>query len=188
MRGKSGLYKVNCLFGNYNVITTDVKTNNLSMRGRRDDLKIRSFSFLASALFLIITLNVTGQQRQTEYTDEELITFIQVAREIMPLQEESQMRMIEEIENEGLSIERFNMILEAHSMGQDIDYTEEEHEAFHNALDGIQDVQEEYEEKIFDVIRDEGMSPDRYQAILADYQQDPELQRRVNTLIEGGED
>ena len=158
------------------------------MSGRESKWLIKVFSLLLMTSILMISFRGSAQPQQTEYTDEELKTFIRVARDIMPLQQESQMRMLEEIEDAGLSVERFNMILEAHSMGQEIDITEDEMNAFHNALEAVQEVQSEYEQIIFDAIREEGISPERYLAIFADYQQDPELQMRVNELMEGMEE
>ncbi len=158
------------------------------MDGSRNKLLIKFFSLLIMMSFMVISSRVAGQQPQNEYSDEELITFIRAAREVMPLQQESQMRMIEVIEDEGLSVERFNMILEAHGMGEEIDISEDEMNAFHSALERVQEVQAEYEERIFDTIDDQGMDPKRYLAIFADYQQDPELQMRVNQLMQEKEE
>jgi hypothetical protein len=118
------------------------------------------------------------------YSDEQLESFVEAAMEVMPIQEESQLKMIEEIEQKDLTVERFNMILETRLSGQDPDIPEEEMEAFESALESIQQIQLEYQEKIINAIEDAGMTPAMYEEIIANYQQDPELQMRVDGIME----
>ncbi len=130
-----------------------------------------------------------GQSPQpAEYSDVELVTFITAAMKIMPLQQESQMKMIEKIEEEDLTVEKFNNILESFSTGENADASEAELESFNNAMEEIQEVQMEYEVTITDAITEEGITPARYQEIMAVYQQDPELQMRINILMEEMQD
>ncbi len=123
-------------------------------------------------------------QQPAEYSDDDLLVFINAAIKVMPLQQESQVKMIGKIEDEDLTVEKFNNILEAFSTGQEAEATESEMESFNNAMDAIQDVQLEYEEIIGKAITDEGITPAKYEEILINYQQDPELQMRVNMLME----
>ncbi len=124
------------------------------------------------------------QMQPAEYSDNELIVFITTAQKVMPLQQESQEEMIESIEDEDLTVEKFNHILEAHSTGQEADATADEIESFNIAMEAIQEIQFEYEQLIVETITDEGMAPAKYEEILANYQQDPELQMRVAVLME----
>jgi hypothetical protein len=156
--------------------------------------KNRNLSWIFSLLIFVATAfpyQVSSQQppdggaeRSVAYTDEELVDFIKVAQKVMPLQHESQMKMISEIEEQQLTLERFNEILEAHSIGETVEVPEEELEAFHNALENIQLVQEQYTEIISEVIVVEGMAPETYEEIIFNYQQDPELQMRINQLLD----
>lgn len=130
-----------------------------------------------------------GQSPQpAEYSDDELVTFIAAAQKIMPLQQESQMKMIEKIEEEDLTVEKFNNILESFSTGENADASEAELKSFNNAMEEIQEVQMEYEVTITDAITEEGITPAKYEEIMAVYQQDPELQMRVNILMEEMQD
>ena len=69
-------------------------------------------------------------------------------------------------------------------MGLDPDVTEEEMEAFETALLAIQAIELEYNEKIVEEIDDTEITPEKYEEIMAYYQQDPELQVRVNQVME----
>jgi hypothetical protein len=152
------------------------------------------FSFLMIFPALLSTSQISSRQqsgqqfsRSGEYSDEELMSFISASRQVMPLQQESQLRMIREIEEENFSIERFNMILEAHTRGMEVETSDEEMESFNNVLESIQEVQIEYEEKIIGAIEREGLSVEQYQAIFSSYQQNTELQMRINALMEAME-
>jgi hypothetical protein len=103
----------------------------------------------------------------------------------MPLQEESQIKMIGEIEDRQLSVERFSVILEVQQLGlEDPGITEQEMEAFEETMKAIQEIQLEYQELIVGAIEAKGMTVSRYEEILVRYQQDPELQERVDQIME----
>jgi hypothetical protein len=123
-------------------------------------------------------------QQQAEYTDTELIAFVNAANKVLPLQQESQMKMIGEIEEENLTIDQFNDIMKSYSNGEDIDASAEEIESFNNALEGIQNIQIEYNEIIVETITTEGIAPAKFEEIMTNYQQDPQLQSRVNEILE----
>ncbi len=151
---------------------------------------VKPFSILMLIVFfssatLFAQAPPPGESRN-EISDEELETFVDVAVEIMPLQQEAQRKMVEEIEDNGLSVERFNSILEAQTRGMEPEATEEEMESFDNTMNKIEDIQVEYQEKIAEEIEKAGMSPERFDEILARYQQDPELQMRVHEKMETG--
>jgi hypothetical protein len=122
---------------------------------------------------------------EERYPDDELETFVETAFEIMPLQEESQIKMIGEIEDRQLTVERFSVILEIQQLGlEDTGITEQEMEAFEETMKAIQEIQLEYQELIVGKIEDKGMTISRYEEILARYHQDPELQERIDQIME----
>ena len=156
---------------------------------------LNALSVLTIISAMLISLPAGAQQlpggqapQPAEYSDDELVTFIAAAQKIMPLQQESQMKMIEKIEEEDLTVDKFNNILESLSTGENADASEAELKSFNNAMEEIQEVQMEYEVTITDAITEEGMTPAKYQEIMAVYQQDPELQMRVNILMEEMQD
>ena len=143
-------------------------------------LLVLSILFASSAIFE----QQLKAQESPDYSDEELEKFVKAVLEVIPLQQESQALMIQEIEEEDLTIETFNMILEAQHLGEDPDVTEEKMDAFKNALLAVQALELEYNEKITEEIVDAGLSPAQYEQIMSDYQQDPDLQMKVNQIME----
>lgn len=148
---------------------------------------LKTFSLLMLSL-LVASSALFSQQTPTQdtpdYSDDEIENFVKAVLEVMPLQQESQALMIDEIEKEGLTVEAFNKILEAQQKGTDPDVTEEEMEAFENSLIAIQEIELEYNKKIIDIIDNTEISPAKYEEIMGYYQQDPELQMRVNKIME----
>jgi hypothetical protein len=119
-----------------------------------------------------------------EYSDEELETFVDAALEIIPIHEESQSKMIETIEEKDLSLDRFNQIMLAHQMGEEPEATSEEMEKFEEALLAIEELNHEFEQKIIEAIERVGITAEEYEEILAYYQHDPQLQMKINRIIE----
>jgi hypothetical protein len=151
---------------------------------------IMAFSLLVIMSTLLMASRLSAQlsnqqvTRSSAYSDEILMAFIRAVREVMPLQQQSQMEMIRAIEKRDLSLDRFNKILEAHSRGQKTDASKEEMEAFTDIIEAIENIQLEYEDRILEAMERKNITALEYQGILADYQQDPDLQERINILMD----
>jgi DNA repair ATPase RecN len=152
---------------------------------------VKIYGYLMIMIAFMLTSQVFGQQlpelpasQIPEYSDDELISFIKATQQVMPLQQESQMKMIEKIEDENLTVEKFNNIMETQSKGEKSDATEEELEAFNKSIEEIQEIQYEYQPIIIKAVEDAGISPAKYDEITNNYQRDPELQVRINVLLE----
>ena len=148
---------------------------------------LRTFSLLIlSVMFTSSTIfaQQLPAQQTPDYSDEQLENFVKAVLEVMPLHQESQALMIDEIEEEGLTVDTFNAILETQHKGEDPGVTEEKMEAYQNALLAIQAIELEYNDKINEEIVDAGLTPAKYEEIMVNYQQDPELQMKVNQIME----
>ncbi len=143
-------------------------------------MSVMFFSSVVSAQQLPLQQSLQSQ----EYSDEELVVFINAAKKVMPLQQESQVKMMEEIEEQNLTVEKFNSIMDARSSGADVEASQSELTAFNKAIEAIQDIHVEYEKIISETIEEEGISLQKYDEIITNYQQDTELQMRVNTIME----
>ena len=139
--------------------------------------------FIISVFFISSAIHAQ-QEGENDYTDEELEMFVDAAIEIMPLQQEAQEKMIEEVEDSGLSLERFNTILEAQSRGMESDATEEEIESVRSTLVSLEEIQVDYQGKIDEQIEKSGITPEKFEEIFARYQQDPDLQMRINQIMQ----
>ncbi len=160
---------------------------------KTDDLPKKTFALLSliSFFFFIGTVALNAQQMQhqqqlkTDYSDDELEQFVETVIEVMPLQNESEEKMIGEIEDRGLTVEQFNEIL-AQLENPEVELTasEEEVEAFEKAIEEVQQVQMNYQIKINGVIEENDMTVEEYEMIIMAYQQDRQLQQRIDQLMQ----
>lgn len=155
----------------------------------------KAFSlFLAATLFFSINAMAQvpmqqGQQQQqvnTDFSDEELEGFVNVYVKASEIQQENEMVMMQAIEEEDLELERFNEILTSRQNQesvQDINATPEELAAFNKAAEKIMQVQQEAQTEINELIEEE-IGAEKYQQIAMAYQQSPEVQQKVNEMLQ----
>lgn len=124
---------------------------------------------------------------QIEVTDSELELFIDASMNAQSVQAQSQQEMIAIVDEEGIEVSTYNEIMQAQQMGQPLDdlgVSEEEIEKFESAHEQIQEVEVRMERDLAQAIEDEGMEMDRFQEINMAIQQDPELQQRIQQMIQ----
>ncbi|MEX2403757.1 MAG: DUF4168 domain-containing protein [Balneolales bacterium] len=126
------------------------------------------------------------QQPSVEVDDAELDVFVNGLVKAQEVQTESQMKMVEMVEEEGLGVEKFNEIHESTQMGteEEVETTPEEMESYEALTGEIQKVQMEADEEITTAIEEEGMEMPRFQEILAAVQTDPELQQKIQEKMQ----
>jgi hypothetical protein len=139
------------------------------------------FSFL---FVLLATLPLKAQEY--DYTDNELKNFSKVVVEVITIQQNTQREMIAIIQENDLSIPKFNqMMTQAQELGEEgIEGTEEEKKAFFLVADAFSGIQERMIDELTKAIVSKGMTIDRYEAILQLYQTDAEFQAKVHALAE----
>jgi hypothetical protein len=99
-----------------------------------------------------------------------------------------QQKMVSAVENEGIEIQRFNGILNAHQDStQELDASEDEFSKFAAANQAIEQIQNQAQQDIQEVITDSGLTVVRYQKIIMAVRNDPELSQKLQKLM-GEED
>lgn len=124
---------------------------------------------------------------QTEVSDEELETFLELSSELRDVQMESQQKMIAVVEDEGLSVEIYNIIAEAEQTGQstdDIEVSSDDLDNYERASAQIAEMERELEPEFENIISENGMDMDRFQQINMALQQDPILQQRIQQMMQ----
>lgn len=124
---------------------------------------------------------------QIDVSDDELEQFVEISTELQGIQMESQQDMVAIVENEDLSLDVYNQIAESRHMGQsdeDLDVSAEEMEKYERASEGIAQVEIEVEAEMEEKIEEHGMSMDRFREINIAMQQDPEMQQRVQQMMQ----
>lgn len=125
-------------------------------------------------------------EMREDFSDGELKSFVQANEKVTAIQMEAEQKMIEAIEGEGLSIERFNEILaQQRDPSRATETSADELQSFNNAAQAILEENARIEKQMVSSIEDEGIDIETYKQIMVAYQQSPEVQKRVNKLVTG---
>jgi len=153
-------------------------------------------SFKGLFTFLLITLFSLGSYAQipmqapaaapADYSDAELRQFAGAVQKVLNIQEVSQGKMMASIEESDLTVDRFNeMLMQGQQQGMEaIEATEEEMMAFNNAINDVQQLQQQMQMDMMQAITDEGLDVQKYQGIMQAYEQNPEIQAKIDALFE----
>lgn len=134
-----------------------------------------------------------GQQQMPDVptsddvSDTELSQFVTTISEIEPIQIELQSDVEELVEEEEISFERFQQLMMAMQnpqMAQQVEISDEEQETIEKIQPKLSDLQMKAEEEIVEKIENNGLTIERYQAIMMGAQQDQELMTRLQEALE----
>lgn len=125
-------------------------------------------------------------QVKDDYPDERLQKFVDVNKKLAPHQQEGEAKMVKAIEDEGMKPERFNEILTARQQNDTTNAGADAKEmgSFNAAAQKIMGLQQEFQQKMQQLIVEEGMEPQEFQEIYLAYQQSPKVQQKIDKMIE----
>jgi hypothetical protein len=124
-----------------------------------------------------------------DFSDEELKSFVTANEKVMAIQMEGEQKMIKAIENEGLTLDRFNQILEQQRDPQPgAETSPEELASFNNAAQQILQENARIEKEMATSIQELGLDVETYKQIMLAYQQSPTVQSRVNEMVNSESD
>lgn len=126
------------------------------------------------------------QQVNPDVSDEELQKFVDAYQEIQVENQKIQQEMIAKIKEEGMDVQRFSQIQQAkQNPQQEASMTAEEKEALESLMPKLQTIQQESQAVMQEKIESAGLSMSRYQEIAQMIQQSPELQQKLQGMMEG---
>lgn len=162
-------------------------------------LNLKSFAGKVSVFSFVFTLFISagamaqvpmqqGQQQQvnTDFSEEELEGFVEVYVKASEIQQQNETVMMQAIEEEDLELQRFNEILTSRQQQQsaeEINASAEELAAFNKAAEKIMTVQQEAQTEINELIEEE-IGAEKYQQIAMAYQQSPDVQQKINEMLQ----
>ncbi len=140
-------------------------------------------SFTLALLFMVA---IPLKANPGGFSDEELESFAGAVTQVITIQQEGQTQMMEKIEEHDLTVQRFNEInMQVQQMPlEEVEATEEELASFMKANEEIETIQMGLEQLLIGAIEDEGISIEKYEEIMGEYQQNPELQQRIQELMQ----
>lgn len=153
-------------------------------------------AIIASGLMTVFgVVNSTAQQAppaqqqpqgQTDISDEKLDQFVVVLGEVNEIQQGMQEEMITVVEEQGLDVNKFNEIAQQQQNpnADDSNITAEEKAAFEKAMEDVQQMQMEMQQRMEAKIVENDMDMNEFNQLMQAYQQDPEMQQKVNEKMQ----
>lgn len=128
-------------------------------------------------------MDMQQQAQPIDLSDSDIEQFVDVYLQQQEIQQVYEPKMIEAIENEGLSLERFQQIIQAQQMGAESDATEAESEQFQSSMAQIQVIEMDMMSEVEEMLEEEGMDMERYEQIFVAINSDPEIQQKVQEKL-----
>lgn len=143
--------------------------------------------------FLLIAGSVfaQGQQMQTaqpdSITDEEIEKFAEIANEIQKIQQESQKQVQTMLSDKDMNMQRFQQIMMSRqnpNMGDSIEVTDQEEATMKEIQPKLQKMQNQSRQQIMSTMKEEGLQPQRFQAISRAVQTNPNVMKRFKKIAQ----
>lgn len=126
---------------------------------------------------------ILGQTASADFSDQEINDFANAYRSIQTIKQGAEAEMVEAVEAEGLSIEKFNTLVDNQVDGETgvlTDTSEEETAQFEAAVDSIIAIRQTAEIEMQSAIENEGISVDRFNQIISRAAQDDALKQQIS--------
>jgi hypothetical protein len=125
------------------------------------------------------------QQQTQNISDADIKLFVDASTRLMDLQQQSEQAMMAILEEEKLSIDKFNELAQAHQQQKlaEAEGTAEEKAAFNKSIQRMMEMQPDIEKNMQAAIQKDGMTMERYEQIMMAYQQDPAVQAKIQKMM-----
>lgn len=135
---------------------------------------------------LTISSVLAQGESSAEISSDELKQFVQAVKQLEKLEDETQAKIAEAVEKEGLTLERFWEIGKSQNNpdpGSKTEISAEEQQKFTQALAKVKEVSQEAQLKRDETLQAQGFKVERFKEILDRVQQEPELQKKVLEMM-----
>lgn len=128
-----------------------------------------------------------AQPQQEVISNDDLEKFVSAAQEVEAINQSSQQEMANVVVKEDLTIQRYNEIQQAaQNPNQETDASQTELQKCQTASLEIEKIQMKAQQKMQEKIVEKGLTVNRYQEIATAVQTNPELQKKLQTLMQQG--
>lgn len=127
------------------------------------------------------------QQTKTEVSDAQLEKFVAASQDLSAIQQSMQQEMMATVQEEGLDMKKFQeMAAQKQNPNKEttMEISAEDEQAFQNAMKEVQSMQMEMQKEMQATVTENGLNVQEFQEIQQAYRQDPELQAKVNAMIQ----
>lgn len=126
------------------------------------------------------------QQQQTEVSDADLKKFVAAVQQIQMISQQAQQEMMQVVEKGGMEVPRFNEIHEATMNPEvEVEATTEEKATHKKIIGELETMQAGVQEQMEKLIKEQGLSLEKYEQIAMQLQSNTALQQRIQQMIQG---
>lgn len=156
--------------------------------------KLVRYTFVLILGAVLSTATVFAQQQMPpqpeplspeEVTDKQLEMVVNVSEAVQGLQKEADMQMREVIAGQDMEYSRFQQIMMAQQnpqMAGQVNVTEDEKKTLQAVQPKLQEISMKVQQGYMTAIRDEGLSPQKFQQIAQAIQSHPEVAKRFEEI------
>lgn len=137
------------------------------------------------ALLFLMPGKSFGQKQKLKYSDDELLLFTEVFKNLQKAEEKSMDTMLLLVENNGLTMKRFNEIhLAFRNPSIQGNTTPTESKKHQKIMLGVQKIQAKLQQKMDSIVKASEMSLRKYKRIVREMQTNTSLRKRYISLQE----
>lgn len=127
------------------------------------------------------------EQAQEKYSEEDLQKFVEANSIVTEIQKAGRDTMVAVIEENSLTLERFNELAKAHRAKKldEVAENPEEVASFGSAAREVVKLQPLTKEKVEQAVEEQGLTMEKYNALMKAYKEDPEVQNQVRKIVAG---
>lgn len=125
-------------------------------------------------------------QPAAEVSSEDIEKFARAIAQLQTIQQETQTELLQIVEGQGLTPDRFNEIAEAQQNPEAapaVEISDEELQSFEQAASEITAIRQQTQARFQEAVQAEGLAVEQFNQILAAVQQDPALQQEVEQIL-----
>jgi len=138
-----------------------------------------------TSLILCFTTTLVVAQNQ-DISDQELKQFANAFQQVRMINQSSQQKMIKAVQDEELTVEKFNLINQAEqNPNKEAEATADEIEKYKSAMQSVEALQAKVQEQLESKIKESGLTVERFQQISNLVRSDKTLQQRLTALMQG---
>jgi hypothetical protein len=137
---------------------------------------------------------------QAQVSTQEVEQFANAIKQLRTIQEQAQNQADQAIQAQGLTVDRFNEILQTQrgaegsqgsqsqpsSGSSNARVSSEEQQNFNQALSKVSEIQQTTQQQMEQAVQKEGLSIQRFNQIFAAVRQSPDLRQQVEQKLQGG--
>lgn len=127
-----------------------------------------------------------GETSNSQISDEQIMRFVDISKKINMVQQEAQLEMVSIIQSHGMDVNKFNEMAQQQQNPEAapaLSISDQDKLSFENAMKDLEVYQMEVQQQMEALVIKGNLELDEFNAIMQAYQQNPEIQQKVNELM-----